>query len=486
MDAPDEAPTHISLVDPEMNHTPGTPVPSRPPRKPVENIRLLWSNRKLLRRVTIYALAATILLALLIPKRYEATTQLMPPENVSGGAMTMLDTLGARGSESSGVAGSIGGAALGGIASDLLNTKNTGALFVSILYGRTVSDRLIEQFQLNRVYHTKLIEDTRIALWEHIDISEERKSGVIGITVTDKDPRRAAGMAQAYVNELNRLVAEVSTSSARRERIFLEDRLKTVKAALDNATARFSEFASSNIAIDVPAQGKAMVEAAAWVQGQLMFEESELRGLERIYAPGNFRLQAHQARVAELRQQLQKLGGSGSASGTKNDDSLFPSIRKLPILGVTYFDLYRESKIQETLYQLLTQQYEMAKVEEAKQIPTVKVFDAAVVPTKKSFPPRTQIVVSGTLLILAATVVWIFLGRWWSGIAPDDPGRELAEEMGDSFRASVRHLAPLGTAIRRTATRVKHPRGKRPFAPETPPDGGGSKEERERITEVPI
>jgi capsule polysaccharide export protein KpsE/RkpR len=486
MGAREDEPAHMSSVDSEMNHPPGTPVTSRPPRKAVENIRLLWSYRKLLRRVTIYALAATILLALLIPKRYEATTQLMPPENVSGGAMAMLDTLGARGSESSGVAGSIGGAALGGIASDLLNTKNTGALFVSILYGRTVSDRLIEQFQLNRVYHTKLIEDTRIALWEHIDISEERKSGVIGITVTDKDPSRAAGMAQAYVNELNRLVAEVSTSSARRERIFLEDRLKTVKAALDNATARFSEFASSNIAIDVPAQGKAMVEAAAWVQGQLMFEESELRGLERIYAPGNFRLQAHQARVAELRQQLQKLGGSGSASGVKNDDSLFPTIRKLPILGVTYFDLYRESKIQETLYQLLTQQYELAKVEEAKQIPTVKVFDAAVVPTKKSFPPRTQIVVSGTVLILAATVAWIFLRRWWSGIAPDDPGRELAEEMGESFRASVRHLAPLSTAIRRTATRLKRPRGKRPFAPETRPDGEGSEEEGERITEVPI
>src|SRR5882762_3930271 len=309
MDAPDKLPVPISLVDPELHHPPRAPEPSRIPRKPVENIRLLWSYRKLLRRVTLYALAATILLALLIPKRYEATTQLMPPEDVSSGAMAMLGTLGARGSESPGIAGSIGGAALGGVANDLLSMKNTGALFVSILYSRTVSDRMIEQFQLNRVYHSKLIEDTRIALWEHVDISEDRKSGVIGITVTDRDPQRAAGMAQAYFTELNRLVAEVSTSSARRERIFLEDRLKTVKATLDNATVRFSEFASSNTAIDVPAQGKAMVEAAAWIQGQLIFEESELRGLEQIYAPGNVSLQAHQARVTELRQQLQKLGG---------------------------------------------------------------------------------------------------------------------------------------------------------------------------------
>jgi capsule polysaccharide export protein KpsE/RkpR len=479
MDAPDKVPVQSSLIDREKNHTPGIPSPSRLPPKFVEDIRLLWSHRKLLRRVTLYALATTILLAFLIPKRYEATTQLMPPESVSGGALAMLGTIGARGSESSGLGGSIGGAALGGVARDLLNLKSTGALFVGILYSRTVSDRLIEQFQLASAYHTKLIEDTRIALWEHIDISEDKKSGIIGITVTDKDPRRASGMAEAYVTELNRLVAEVSTSSARRERIFLEDRLRTVKAALDTATVRFSQFSSSNTAIDVPAQGKAMVDAAARLQGELIFEESELRGLEQIYAPGNVRLRAHRARVAELKQQLQKLAGSDSPSEVKNDHSVYPSIRKLPLLGATYFDLYRESRLQETLYQLLTQEYELAKVEEAKQIPTVTVLDAAVVPTKKSFPPRTRIVVSGTLLTLAVTVVWIYLRRWWSGIVPDDPGRELAQEMGASFSAGTRYFAPLGSALRWTVARVK--RRQRKEAQE-----GAPSKEAERITNVPV
>jgi uncharacterized protein involved in exopolysaccharide biosynthesis len=477
MDAPDKVPVQVSLIDPEKNHTPGKPSPSRLPPKLVEDIRLLWSHRKLLRRVTLYALAATILLAFVIPKRYEATTQLMPPESVSGGALAMLGTLGARGSESSGTGASIGTAALGGVASDLLNLKSTGALFVGILYSRTVSDRLIEQFQLASAYHTKLIEDTRIALWEHIDISEDKKSGIIGITVTDKDPRRASGIAEAYVTELNRLVAEVSTSSARRERIFLEDRLRTVKAALDTATVRFSQFSSSNTAIDVPAQGKAMVEAAARLQGELIFEESELRGLEQIYAPGNVRLRAHRARVAELKQQLQKLAGSDSPSEVKNDHSVYPSIRKLPLLGVTYFDLYRESRLQETLYQLLTQEYELAKVEEAKQIPSVTVLDAPVVPTKKSFPPRTRIVVSGTLLILAVTVLWIYLCRWWSGIVPDDPGRELVEEMGASFTDGTRYFAPLGSAFRWTVARVKRRQRK---------EEGEPSKEAERITDVPV
>jgi len=257
MGAPD------SVADQEIARTPGTRSPSRISPELVANVRLLWYNRRLFRRNAIYALAATILLALVIPKRYEATAQLMPPENVSSEAMAMLGTVGARGSNSPGIGESIGGAALGGIASDLLGMKNTSALFVTILYSRTVTDRLIEQFQLQRVYRAKLLEDARMRLWEHVDISADRKSGVIGVTVTDRDPQRVAAMAQAYVNELNRLVAEVSTSAARRERLFLEERLKTVKADLDQASGRFSQFASSNTAIDVPAQGKAMVEAAA-------------------------------------------------------------------------------------------------------------------------------------------------------------------------------------------------------------------------------
>jgi hypothetical protein len=184
--------------------------------------------------------------------------------------------------------------------------------------------------------------------------------------------------------------------------------------------------------------------------------------------------------VAELKQQLQKLAGSDSPSEVKSDPSVYPSIRKLPLLGATYFDLYRESKIQEALYQLLIQEYELAKVQEAKEIPTVNVLDVAVVPTKKSFPPRTKIVVSGTLLAVMGTVAWIFLCRWWSGIAPDDPGLELAGEMGESFRASARRLAT-HWATRRLQGR----NGNGASEQETPQEGEGGKEE-ERTTDVSI
>jgi uncharacterized protein involved in exopolysaccharide biosynthesis len=216
---------HVS-VDTHLIASPGNGRPAgarRPgfPKKTVENVRLLWEHRRMLCRVGVWALVASTLIAFLIPKRYEATTQLMPPEEIS--------------TSGSGMGGSIAGTALGGIASDLIGMKSTGALFVTILECRTISDRIIEQFHLDRVYHTKKIEDTRMALWRHVETWEDHKSGIIGLTVTDTSPERAAMLAQAYVTELDRLVAQVSTSSARRERIFLEERLKSVKNDLDNA-----------------------------------------------------------------------------------------------------------------------------------------------------------------------------------------------------------------------------------------------------------
>src|SRR5207237_1043750 len=176
---------------------------------------------------------------------------------------------------------------------------------------------LIERFQLAQDYHTTKIEYTRKELERHSKILEDRKSGVITITVTDRTPNQAAAMAQTYVTELDHLVSQLSTSSARRERMFLEERLKTVKSELDAAATQFSEFASKNTAIDIPAQGKAMVEAAAVLQGQLIAAQAQASGLEKIYTQNNVRVQAMNAQVAELRTQLQKLGGGNTADEIK-------------------------------------------------------------------------------------------------------------------------------------------------------------------------
>ncbi len=421
-----------------------TPAERRVAReRTLSHIRLLWDHRRFLLRAWVCALLASILVALLIPVRYRSVTRLMPPDSQSSSLGVLAAMAGRNG---------IGG--LGGFAGDLLGVKSSGALFVGILGSQTVQDRLIDEFQLMKVYHNSKIEDARKSLEEHTDISEDRKSGIISIGVTDHDPKRAAAMAQAYVAELDRLVAQVSTSSARRERIFLEGRLQAVKADLDSAAKSFSEFASKNTAIDIPAQGKAMVEAAATLQGQLIAAEAELSGLQQIYTSNNVRVRAVQARVDELQKKLTELGSAGTQGGIQSTDALYPSIRKLPLLGVTYADLYRQTKIQETVYELLTQQYELAKVQEAKEIPTVKVLDVAIVPTKKSFPPRSEIVLLGMMSGLAIAMTWIFLRTQWDAVEASDPRRVFATEVFTTVQARLSKFSWNGASAASNGHRI--------------------------------
>jgi uncharacterized protein involved in exopolysaccharide biosynthesis len=408
-------------------------------------LRSLWKARRFLALAFLVGALASLALALAIPSRYEATAQLMPPDNQSASGMAALSALAGR-------AGS-----LGGWAGDFLGVRNSGALFVGILSSRTVADRLIAQFALQREYHAARIEDARAALAGQSRIVEDHKSGIIAITVMDHDPQLAAALAQAYVDELDRLVEQVSTSSARRERVFLEERLRSVKQDLDTAAQKFSDFASKNTAIDIPAQSKAMLEAAAALEGQVIAAEAELHGLEQMYTEQNVRVRAARARVAELQAQLGKMGGKGDAATAEfngNDAASYPAIRQLPILGVTYADLYRQTKIQETVYELLTQQYELAKVQEAKEVPSVKVLDAAVVPTKKSFPPRGLITVAGASFSLLAVCGWILARDAWRRVDPGDPGKRLALEIAESLREDALRIVPV-PALRQMAARMR-------------------------------
>ena len=401
----------------------------------IEWLWLLWERRRILAKAALWGLIASTIIAFLIPNRYESTTRLMPPDTQATSGMAMIAAL--AGSGSSG---------LGALAGDLLGMKSSGALFVDILSGRTVQDRIITRFDLRSVYHDRYWEDVRKDLAKRTVISEDRKSGVITIVVTDHDPRRAAAMAQAYVEELDRLVAQVSTSSARRERMFIEQRLKTVKQDLDAASQQFSEYASKNTAIDITEQGKAMVEAAAKLEGELIAAQSELQGLEQIYSPDYIRVRSLRARVNELKQQLNKIGGldsDPSASDPPDGQAEFPSIRKLPLLGVRWADLYRETKIQEKVYELLTQQYELAKIQEAKEVPVVKVLDTPNVPEKKSFPARLVIMVVGLLLAFGATAVFLLSRESWEQMDGLDRRKQLGQEIFDRLRTTYersRHL----------------------------------------------
>lgn len=412
----------------------------------IARLRLLWTRRKFLFRAAIWGLVIGTVVAFLIPKRFESTTRLMPPDDQSGSGMAMAAVL----------AGKLSGG-LGGLAEGALGLKSSGDLFIGILRSRTVENDLISKFDLRQIYKHKDWGSTQRELSENTSVSEDRKSGIITLTVTDRDPKRAAAMAQEYVAELNAVVSQLSTSSARREREFLQGRLTQVEQDLEKAEKDFSEFSSKNGAIDIKEQGRAMVGAAATLQGQLIAVESELEGLKQIYADNNVRVRSLQARATEIQNQLEKLGGKESipaeATDSKNK-SMYPTIRELPLLGVTWADLYRRSQVEEAIYETLTQEYELAKVAEAKEIPSVKVLDPADVPERKSFPPRATIVALSMFFCFTSAALWLLILSQWEQLSPQDSRKVFFQEIMQNIAAKMPWASPNGSRLQASTHRV--------------------------------
>jgi uncharacterized protein involved in exopolysaccharide biosynthesis len=371
------------------------------------------------RQLALLSLAGLIVftaIAFLIPKRYEAVARLMPPDQ-SNSTAAMMSSLMSR-----------GGDVLASVGSDVLGLRTPGATVVGVLNSRTVADDLINQFDLRKTYSVKSYQDARKLLQKRTEIAEDKKSGIITINVQDRDPQRAAQLARAYIDDLNLRIEKLTTSAARREREFLEERLKDIKRQLDESTLQLSKFSSRNMTFDPQIQGKAMIEAAATLQGQLIAAQTELSGLEQIYGPENSRVKAAAARVGELRSKLRSLSGTGESGGVRSGQ-LGPSLEQLPLLGNTYYDLARQAKINETVFEVLTRQYELAKVQEAKEVPSIRVLDEPVVPEKKVWPPRIFIIVIGTLLTLLGGTIYFITADKYARLSRDDPRKMLVNRV---------------------------------------------------------
>ena len=421
-----EAPDANAPFAPEWNESLGR-------ERVLPRLRLLWGVRRFLGRCALIGLFVTTLIAFLIPSEFESTARLMPPDSQPGGGLALMAMLGS-GSQSGGSSG------LGVLASDLMGAKTTGAVFIAVMRSRTAEDRIIQRFDLKKVYSTRLEDSARKRLEQNTAITEDRKSGVITVSTVDHDAKRAAAITGAYIDELDTLIAQLNTSSAHRERVFLEERLEKIKIDLESAEKDFSQFASKNATIDISAQGKAMLEGAASLQGQLIGAESQLEGLRQIYSDNNIRVRTTQARIAELRSQLQKMGGTsgGTAPGDQSTtDNAYPTLRQLPILGVPYADKFRQLKVEEAVYETLTKQFELAKVQEAKEFPSVKVLDQPEVPERKFFPPRTLIILAGTACSVLLGAAWVFGTARWRQIDPHDPGMRFAQEVFGTVRAGM-------------------------------------------------
>jgi len=387
-------------------------------------LRVFWHRRRLAACIVGAGILFSVVYSLALPKMYTSTTSLMPPDNNSGSGTNLLGLLASANSSAVGAAPS------------LLGMKTPGAVFIGVLESRTVQEGLVNRFGLVKYFKARTIEDAERGLSDATKVYEDPKSGIIHISVVAKTPLLASQLATGYEDELNRVVTQNSTSSARRERMFLEDRLRQIKDDLDQSSKELSQFSTQTRTMDVPNQAKAMVDTSLKLQEELAVARSDLAGLQQTYSPDNNRVRAAEARVGELQREINQLSGtanSSNASGEISGNLNYPPISALPGLASTSADLERRVKVDEALWEALTKQYEAAKVQEAKEIPTVRVLDEADIPPRRSSPMRTLIVIVGAMI--STIIAWLVIFTSWvyERLDPQDERKLFVQEFFDSF-----------------------------------------------------
>lgn len=355
-------------------------------------------------RITAVTFVLSIVVSLLMPKIYSATTRILPPQQDQGMMAAMM--------------GQLGG--LAGLAGGMLGGGTTGDLYVGMLNSEAVKDALIDRFRLMDVYEVKYRLDMYKRLDALADIQLAKKGGIISITVEDKDPKRAAALANAFVDELGKLTVRLNVTGAGQNKTFLEGRLAKAKVDLAKAEDSLKDFQTRNKVLDVPEQAKVSIAGVAELRAQLAAQEVQLATLRSTLTDQSQEVKNVKASIANIRGQIARLEGEGRGSS-------IPSVGTAPSLGQEYLRLMREFKIQETLVELLTKQYEMAKLNEVKDVSGLQVLQKARVPDKKTKPKRALIVLFVTFASFMSSLFLAFI-------------MEYAERMPDGERERWRAL----------------------------------------------
>ena len=284
----------------------------------------------------------------------------------------------------------------------------------AVLASSSVADEVIEKFKLDEHYGTSHREHTRAALAEHCVSTVDRKSGLVALSCEDQDPTRARAMAEYFGEVGNRVFGRVSVSSAREERKFLEDQVVKARHDVDESSRKLREFQEQHKIIDLPEQSKAVISAMAQIKGEIVSKQIELGYLSGFSGRGESNVQQLQQQIAamdgKLKQleQAQHVVGEGSGSA-----SFFPDAMKVPELRFELEQLMREQQIEETVFGLMTQRFEMAKVDEARDTSTFQILDHPTLPTYRSRPQRKRAGVLGLVGGLGAGALLILAPLWW-------------------------------------------------------------------------
>ncbi len=358
---------------------------------------LLLEHKLFIVRFVLGAALLAAVVALLLPVRYEAKTVLLPPAQNSSISSTLLGQLGGLGS-----LGSLASLAGGG-----LGIKNPADMYVSFLTSRTVEDAMIQRYGLMKEYHRKRMSDTRKEFEHRTTAVAGTKDGLIRISVEDRDPKRAAELANGYVEEFRRLSASLAVTEAARRRLFFEQQVQQAKDKLTEAEEAMSKTEQSTGVLQIDSQARALIESAAILRAEVVAKQVQIEGMRSFATDDNPNLILAKQELAALQSQLAHVAGSQSDTGS--DINL--SKGRVTQSGMEYLRRFRDLKYEESVFELLAKQFEIAKLDEAREGSIIQVVDAAVPPDRKSSPHRALIVVTSTVLAFFVAVFCVWLRK---------------------------------------------------------------------------
>ena len=364
--------------------------------------------KKMIAGITLGCTLIAAVISFMIPPKYKAETRILPPPQSCAGISGQI---------SSGV-----GSFSGGLNTMLgLNTSND--ICVGILKSRTIYDRIIDKFGLIEIYEAEYREDAREELDDLVSI-ETGEGDIISISVEDESSERAAKMANAFVEELQELTQTLAVTEASQRRRFFENQLKRVKEDLIKAEEILQSFQEKTGAVKMDEQATAIIEFISHLKAQIAAKEVELDVIKTYTTSRNFDRQKVEEEFKGLKEQLKKLEGKSG----NNPDSLIPT-GKIPKIGVNYIRKLREVKYQETLFELMVKQYEMANMDEARTSTGIQVIDKALPPDKHVKSKRILMVAGAAFIGFLLGISFAFFREYVERISDDPKNKETMEEL---------------------------------------------------------
>lgn len=375
---------------------------------PIDYLIVILKWKRVVAGLTLAFVAIAALVVFLIPPVYVARTRILPPDTDNAAASAQI-------------LGQLGGAAFPGA---LLGKKSMNDLYMGLLQSRTVLDRMVDRFRLMDVYRVSYREDARKRLQKALHVASDRKSSVISIGVEDRDPKRAAQMANAFVEELKRLTQELALTEASQRRLFFEEKLKESKEAVVRSEEAMRGYQEQTGAIEMKEQAKAIIESVAKLRAEIASKQVQLKVLRTYSMPQNPDLQKTEEELRGMKEQLGRLEGRGGGNS-----AVLLSSGNVPAAGTGYVRKMRDLKYSETLFELLAKQYEVAKIDESRSGAPIQVIDKALVPEKKDRPKRLKAVAIASLVGIVTGILASFFMETRERLARDPAARLQLERL---------------------------------------------------------